>query len=308
MRRNRLALDSHRASGRACCATSARSIPRSRCSAASSACRCCFAPVGSLECFHPRGGRRRGARRRRVRRRPHAELGLRARPREGRRGRARRAALLPALRARRRRLGRRLRARARSTTATPPSASPSTPRSTAGASATSPSAMSWPGRRKASGREFQAALDWRTVERIKKKLQHPARHQGHRDRRGRQARGRARRRLDLRLQPRRPPARPRPRLDGRAARGGRRRSAGRAKVIVDGGFARGTDIVKAIAAGADLVGLGRLQCYALAAGGAGRARAAARAARGRGAALPRHARRHQLRRARPQRACTRRRR
>ena len=46
-------------------------------------------------------------------------------------------------------------------------------------------------------------------------------------------------------------------------------AAGRAKVIVDGAFARGTDIVKAIAAGATLVGLGRLQCYALAAGGRG---------------------------------------
>jgi isopentenyl diphosphate isomerase/L-lactate dehydrogenase-like FMN-dependent dehydrogenase len=41
----------------------------------------------------------------------------------------------------------------------------------------------------------------------------------------------------------------------------------RAKVIVDGGFCRGTDVVKAIAVGADLVGLGRMQCYALAAGG-----------------------------------------
>ena len=37
--------------------------------------------------------------------------------------------------------------------------------------------------------------------------------------------------------------------------------------MVDGSFCRGTDIVKAIAAGADLVGLGRLQCWALAAGG-----------------------------------------
>jgi glycolate oxidase len=44
--------------------------------------------------------------------------------------------------------------------------------------------------------------------------------------------------------------------------------AGRATVIVDGGFARGTDIVKAIALGADAVGLGRLYCYALAAAGA----------------------------------------
>ena len=37
--------------------------------------------------------------------------------------------------------------------------------------------------------------------------------------------------------------------------------------MVDGGFCRGTDIVKAIASGADLVGIGRLQCWALAAAG-----------------------------------------
>jgi isopentenyl diphosphate isomerase/L-lactate dehydrogenase-like FMN-dependent dehydrogenase len=43
--------------------------------------------------------------------------------------------------------------------------------------------------------------------------------------------------------------------------------AGRAKVIVDGGFYRGTDVVKAIAMGASLVGLGRMQCYGLAAAG-----------------------------------------
>jgi isopentenyl diphosphate isomerase/L-lactate dehydrogenase-like FMN-dependent dehydrogenase len=43
--------------------------------------------------------------------------------------------------------------------------------------------------------------------------------------------------------------------------------AGRAKVMVDGSFCRGTDIVKAIAMGADLVGIGRLQCWALAAAG-----------------------------------------
>ena len=45
--------------------------------------------------------------------------------------------------------------------------------------------------------------------------------------------------------------------------------AGRAKIMVDGSFCRGTDIVKAIAAGADLVGIGRMQCFALAAGGQG---------------------------------------
>lgn len=42
---------------------------------------------------------------------------------------------------------------------------------------------------------------------------------------------------------------------------------GRARIMVDGGFCRGTDIVKAIASGADLVGIGRLQCWALAAAG-----------------------------------------
>jgi glycolate oxidase len=41
----------------------------------------------------------------------------------------------------------------------------------------------------------------------------------------------------------------------------------RAKIIVDGGFNRGTDIVKAIALGADLVALGRMQCMGLAADG-----------------------------------------
>ena len=43
--------------------------------------------------------------------------------------------------------------------------------------------------------------------------------------------------------------------------------AGRATVVVDGGFSRGTDIVKALALGADLVGIGRVYCYGLAAAG-----------------------------------------
>ena len=73
---------------------------------------------------------------------------------------------------------------------------------------------------------------------------------------------------------------------------------GRAKIMVDGGFCRGTDIVKAIAAGADLVGIGRLQCWALAAAGEAGVRAHAGAAGGRGDALPRPARRHLVRRAR----------
>lgn len=42
---------------------------------------------------------------------------------------------------------------------------------------------------------------------------------------------------------------------------------GRAQIVVDGGFARGTDIVKGIAMGADAVGVGRLECWSLAAAG-----------------------------------------
>jgi len=44
--------------------------------------------------------------------------------------------------------------------------------------------------------------------------------------------------------------------------------AGRAKIMVDGSFSRGTDLVKAVALGADWVGLGRLYLYGLAAEGA----------------------------------------
>jgi glycolate oxidase len=42
---------------------------------------------------------------------------------------------------------------------------------------------------------------------------------------------------------------------------------GRATVLVDGGFARGTDVVKAIALGAQSVGIGRIACCGLAAAG-----------------------------------------
>lgn len=44
-------------------------------------------------------------------------------------------------------------------------------------------------------------------------------------------------------------------------------AAGRVEVLVDGGFVRSGDILKAIALGARAVGLGKLQCWALAAGG-----------------------------------------
>jgi len=122
------------------------------------------------------------------------------------------------------------------------------------------------GRRRATGREFQAALDWRAIKRIKAKLAIPlvlkgiataedarialdhgvdwiyvSNHGGRQLDHGRGA---------IEVLP-----------EVVAAVGGR------AGIIVDGGFARGTDVVKGIAAGADLVGLGRMQCYALAAGG-----------------------------------------
>jgi isopentenyl diphosphate isomerase/L-lactate dehydrogenase-like FMN-dependent dehydrogenase len=42
---------------------------------------------------------------------------------------------------------------------------------------------------------------------------------------------------------------------------------GKAMIIVDGGFSRGSDIIKGIALGADLVAIGRLYCYGLAAAG-----------------------------------------
>ena len=42
---------------------------------------------------------------------------------------------------------------------------------------------------------------------------------------------------------------------------------GRTTIIVDGGFMRGTDVLKALAMGADLVGIGRLQALAVAAAG-----------------------------------------
>jgi isopentenyl diphosphate isomerase/L-lactate dehydrogenase-like FMN-dependent dehydrogenase len=42
---------------------------------------------------------------------------------------------------------------------------------------------------------------------------------------------------------------------------------GKAEIIIDGGFCRGSDIIKAIALGANAVCIGRLYCYGLAAAG-----------------------------------------
>ncbi len=43
---------------------------------------------------------------------------------------------------------------------------------------------------------------------------------------------------------------------------------GAAEVVVDGGFMRGTDVIKGLALGANAVAVGRLECFAMAAGGA----------------------------------------
>jgi isopentenyl diphosphate isomerase/L-lactate dehydrogenase-like FMN-dependent dehydrogenase len=122
------------------------------------------------------------------------------------------------------------------------------------------------GRRRVEGRAFQAALDWRTVKRIKQQFKIPlvikgiataedakiavehgvewiyiSNHGGRQLDHGRGS-------MDVL-----------PEIVDAVA--------GRAKILIDGGFCRGTDIVKAIASGADLVGMGRMQCYALAAAG-----------------------------------------
>ena len=122
------------------------------------------------------------------------------------------------------------------------------------------------GRRKASGREYQAALDWRTVDRIKTKFDIPLAIKGIAT--AEDARLAVEHGVDWIYVSNH---------GGRQLDHGRgsmdllpevvEAVAGRAKIIVDGGFCRGTDIVKGIAAGADLIGLGRMQCYAVAAAG-----------------------------------------
>jgi len=122
------------------------------------------------------------------------------------------------------------------------------------------------GRRRVQGRAFQAGLDWGTVKRIRQRFNIPLILKG------------IATAEDTRIA-----------LDhgvdwiyisnhgGRQLDHGRgsvevlpevvEAVAGRAKILIDGSFCRGTDIVKAMAAGADLVGIGRMQCFALAAGG-----------------------------------------
>src|SRR6202030_2734346 len=113
------------------------------------------------------------------------------------------------------------------------------------------------GRRRVQGRAFQAALDWHTVKRIKSRFKIPLAIKGiataedagialdhgvewiyvsnHGGRQLDHGRG------SMDVLPEIVDA-----VDGKAG------------IIVDGGMARGTDIVQAIAAGADLVGIGRM--------------------------------------------------
>jgi glycolate oxidase len=122
------------------------------------------------------------------------------------------------------------------------------------------------GRRRVQNRIMQAALDWTTVARIKKKFKIPLVIKG------------IATAEDTRIA-----------LDhgvdwvyvsnhgGRQLDHGRGSAdvlpevvdaaAGRAKVLIDGSICRGSDIVKALALGADLVGIGRMQCFALGAAG-----------------------------------------
>ena len=122
------------------------------------------------------------------------------------------------------------------------------------------------GRRRASGHEFQAALDWRTVKRIKDRFNIPLALKGIAT--AEDARIALKHGVDWIYVSNH---------GGRQLDHGRGSMevlpeivdavGGRAKILIDGSFCRGSDIVKAIAAGADLVGLGRMQCYALAAAG-----------------------------------------
>jgi glycolate oxidase len=122
------------------------------------------------------------------------------------------------------------------------------------------------GRIRASGSEFQAALDWRTVEHIKRRFSIPLALKGIATAED------AKIALDHGVE-----------IIYVSNHGGRQLDhgrgamevlpeivdavAGRASIIIDGSFCRGTDIIKAIAAGAHLIGLGRMQCYGLAAAG-----------------------------------------
>jgi glycolate oxidase len=122
------------------------------------------------------------------------------------------------------------------------------------------------GRRRVQGRDFQMALDWKTVERMKSKFKIPFAIKGIGT--GEDAKIALDHGVEMIYVSNH---------GGRQLDHGRGSTdvlpevveavGGRATIIVDGGYYRGTDIVKALALGANLVGLGRMQCYGLAAGG-----------------------------------------
>jgi glycolate oxidase len=122
------------------------------------------------------------------------------------------------------------------------------------------------GRRRVAGRSFQAALDWHSVKRIKDRYKIPLALKGIAT--GEDAKLAVEHGVEWVYVSNH---------GGRQLDHGRGSMdvlpeivdavAGNAKIAIDGGFCRGTDIVKAIASGADLVGIGRMQCYALAAAG-----------------------------------------
>ena len=226
MRRNRMALDEIAFRPRVL-----RDVAQRRC--VGRAVRPQIAPAGGdgagRRARDLRSRRRRSQRRawrRQVRRRPHAELGVRAGPREGRRGRARRVAHLSALRPRRRRLCRGSRqprdrkrlyrvlpdrrhralqpARARYRQALRPRKPPARHR-----------------RRLPEG----AGVAHRQAD--QGQVQDPAGPQGYRHRRGRRHCARSRGRVDLRFEPWRTPARSWPRRDACAARDRRCRAGPR---------------------------------------------------------------------------------
>jgi len=122
------------------------------------------------------------------------------------------------------------------------------------------------GRRRAAGRTYQAALDWSTVKRIKSSFKIPLGIKGIAT--AEDAKIAVEHGVDWIYVSNH---------GGRQLDHGRGSTdvlpevvdavAKRAKIMVDGAFNRGGDVVKAIALGADLVGLGRMQCYGLAAAG-----------------------------------------
>lgn len=121
-------------------------------------------------------------------------------------------------------------------------------------------------RRGARGHEFQRALDWRTVERIKSKFDVPLVLKGIAT--SEDAETACQHGVDVVYVSNH---------GGRQLDHGRggvevmpevvQAVGGRAKIWYDGGVMRGTDVIKAVALGAELVGIGRLEGIAMAAAG-----------------------------------------